>query len=48
MFPLERKSVRVPIDYPSREDEIIPLERKSVRVPRDDPSREEDCKASKR
>jgi hypothetical protein len=50
MIPLERKTVRVPRDDPSREEEcnvfqeIVPLEMKSVRVL----SREEECKGSKR
>jgi hypothetical protein len=54
MIPQERKSVRVPRDDPSREEEcnrfqeIVPLERKSVMAPRDDPSEEEECKGSKR
>jgi hypothetical protein len=54
MIPQERKSVRVPKDDPSREEEykdsqeMISLERKSVMVPRDEPSREEECKGSKR
>jgi hypothetical protein len=54
MIPLERKSVRVPRDDLSREEEckgsqeMISLERKSARVPREYPSREEECKGSKR
>jgi hypothetical protein len=50
MICLQRKSVRVPREDLSREEEwkgsqeIIPLERKSVRVKRDDPSREEESK----